>query len=353
VTEAALETFSAAFLTERLRASGALPRGHVIVVHAGERRTTIVSMIAPLRVEYSSDAPAEAPTRLFLKTTRGGLNPDLQSVGEREVIFYRHAAPLMPGGPLPRCYDAQFTEGRFHLLLEDLSETHSIITLWPLPPSNEACERIIDTWAGFHAFWWRHPTLGRGVGTFLDGATLATITAEYRERYTRFASTLDERLWPAARVIYERVLHARERLITPERLYATYTIAHGDAHVWNLLYPRDGVTDADIRLIDWDNWRIGRAAADLAYMMAVHWYPERRARLEAPLLERYHAGLCARGVTDYSLERLWEDYRLAVIGHLAIPIWQQTLGLPPAIWWSHLHRIIAAFEDLDCATLLA
>jgi len=101
------------------------------------------------------------------------------------------------------------------------------------------------------------------------------------------------------------------------------------------------------------DWRIGRAAADLPYMMAVHWYPERRARLEARLLERYHAGLCAHGVTGYSLERLWEDYRLSVIGHLAIPIWQQTLGLPPAIWWSHLHRIIAAFEDLDCATLLA
>jgi hypothetical protein len=81
-------------------------------------------------------------------------------------------------------------------------------------------------------------------------------------------------------------------------------------------------------------------------MMAVHWYPERRARLEARLL-------CTDGVTDYSLERLWEDYRLSVIGHLAIPIWQQTPGLPPAIWWSHLHRIIAAFEDLDCATFLA
>ena len=121
----------------------------------------------------------------------------------------------------------------------------------------------------------------------------------------------------------------------------------------HLLYPGDGIAATDIRLIDWDNWRIGRAATDLAYMMTVHWYPERRARLEAPLLERYHAGLCARGITDYSLGRLWEDYRLAVIGHLAIPIWQQTLGLPPAIWWSHLHRIIAAFEDLDCATLLA
>jgi len=149
-----------------------------------------------------------------------------------------------------------------------------------------------------------------------------------------------------------RVFTTRDRLITPARLYATYTIGHGDAHVWNLLYPRDGAPGAGIRLIDWDNWRIGRAAADLAYMMAVHWYPERRVRLEARLLERYHAGLRAHGVADYSLERLREDYRLSVIGHLAIPIWQQTLGIHPAIWWPHLHRTIAAFEDLDCAALL-
>lgn len=113
MAEVTLEKFSADFLTERLRASGALPRGRVVAVHAGERRTTIVSMIAPLRVEYSSDAPGEAPTRQFLKATRGGLDPGLQSVGEREVDFYRHAAPRMPGGPLPRCYDTEFTEGTF------------------------------------------------------------------------------------------------------------------------------------------------------------------------------------------------------------------------------------------------
>jgi thiamine kinase-like enzyme len=348
VAKGALENFSADFLTERLRASGVLPRGRVLAVDAGERRTTIVSTIAPLRVAYSPDARQR---RLFLKATRGGLDPGLRSVGEREVAFYRYAAPLMPDGAVPRCYDAEFIDGSFHLL-EDLSETHAIITTWPLPPSDEACERIIDTWASFHAFWWRHPSLGRGVGAFLDEAALAKITAEYRERYARFAGTLDDRLWPAARAIYTSVHDARDRLITPARLYATYTIGHGDAHVWNLLYPREGPAAAGIRLIDWDNWRLGRAATDLAYMMAVHWYPERRARLEARLLERYHVGLRAHGVTDYSLERLWEDYRLSVIGHLAIPIWQQTLGLPPAIWWSHLHRIIAAFEDLDCAAFL-
>jgi hypothetical protein len=126
-----------------------------------------------------------------------------------------------------------------------------------------------------------------------------------------------------------RACSTRETVCSPRsRLYATYTLAHGDAHVWNLLYPRaDGAPG--IYLIDWDAWRIGRGAFDLAYMMALHWYPERRARLEAPLIERYHAGLLAHGVTDYSLDRLWEDYRLAVIGHLATPVWQQSFGLPP------------------------
>ncbi len=260
----------------------------------------MLSTIVPLRAEYSPDAPSEAPTRLLLKATRAGLDASLPSVGEREVAFYRQAAPLMPGGPLPRCYDAEYSSGRFHLLLEDLSETHMILTEWPIPPSVEACERIVDTWAIFHAFWWRHPRLGREVGTFLDEAALAKIGAEYRGRYERFAETLGDRLWSEARA-----------------------------------------------------WRIGRGAADLAYMMAVHWYPERRARLEARLIERYHAALLAHGVTAYGLERLWEDYRLSVIGLLSTPVWQQSFGLHPSIWWPHLHRVLAAFEDLGCAALLS
>jgi hypothetical protein len=32
------------------------------------------------------------------------------------------------------------------------------------------------------------------------------------------------------------------------------------------------------------------------------------ARLEAPLIERYHAGLLAHGVTDYGLDQLREDH---------------------------------------------
>jgi hypothetical protein len=131
-------------LTERLRASGALPFGRVTAIHSEERRTMLVSTIMPLRVEYSPDAPGEAPTRLLLKSSRDGLDAGLQSLlGEREVAFYTQAAPLMPGGPFLHCYDSECSSGRFHLLLEDLSETHMVVTQWPLPPRAEACKRIV------------------------------------------------------------------------------------------------------------------------------------------------------------------------------------------------------------------
>ena len=88
MAEADLEKFSADFLTERLRANGALPRGRVIAVDAGERCPAIIFTAAPLRVEYSSDAPHEAPRRLFLKATRIRLAVD-------RCLSYWRSAPLL------------------------------------------------------------------------------------------------------------------------------------------------------------------------------------------------------------------------------------------------------------------
>jgi hypothetical protein len=34
----------------------------------------------------------------------------------------------------------------------------------------------------------------------------------------------------------------------------------------------------DVRLFDWDSWRIDAGSDDLAYMIAMHWYPDRRRR---------------------------------------------------------------------------
>jgi hypothetical protein len=87
-------------------------------------------------------------------------------------------------------------------------------------------------------------------------------------------------------------------------------------------------------------------------MMATHWYPERRRRLERPLLDHYHASLLGNGVQGYDRAALTEDYRRSVLMQLLMPVLQMTFGIPPWVWWGHLERITAAIDDLDCRALL-
>src|SRR5208282_2469656 len=104
--------------------------------------------------------------------------------------------------------------------------------------------------------------------------------------------------------------------------------------------PRDG--GDDVRFFDWDSWRIGAGSGDLAYMMAIHWYPDRRARFERLLLDRYHAALISHGVDGYDRRALDDDYRLSVLWQITIPVWQAAYNIPSGIWWHHLERIFLA-----------
>jgi len=196
-----------------------------------------------------------------------------------------------------------------------------------------------------------HGQLGTTVGRFADERGLEAYQKGYERRFALFADTLGDRLSAERRRVYAQAMAAGDRLSRRYRTRRDLTLVHGDAHVWNLLYPRDGSTDS-VRLIDWDSWRIDTATDDLAYMMAVHWYPERRARLERRCLELYHARLVEGGITGYPFDALWHDYRLSVVGQLAIPVWQCSIRLGAWIWWSHLERVMLAFEDLGCDELL-
>jgi hypothetical protein len=117
------------------------------------------------------------------------------------------------------------------------------------------------------------------------------------------------------------------------------------------MLPRRG--SSDVRLIDWDAWRVDTASDDLAYMLAVHCFPDWRRRYERDSLRRYHDTLVGHGVRGYSFEALWQDYRLSVLWQITTPMWQANHGLPPWIWWNHLERVMRAVDDLDCLELLA
>jgi thiamine kinase-like enzyme len=336
-------------LTETLHRGGGLGTGRVIEVGVETSRTTLLSTIERLRLRY---AGGEGPATLIRKQPRHDVAPELANILRNEIAFYDRVAPATPGR-LPRCYGIGGGEGGLgSLLLEDLTDSHAIVSEWPVPPTLEQCERIMETYAGFHGQWWDDARLGDSIGTWLDtSGVLDRQLAEFPKRLAAVADRLGDRLAPERLALYERLLEAAPRLLARYRTHRGLTLVHGDAHVWNALHPRDPASDT-IRLIDWDGWRVDTATDDLSYMMALHWYPDRRRRLERRLLEHYHAALIAQGVERYPLSALLDDYRLSVLWQITTPVWQASLRINAAVWWSHLERIMLAVDDLDCRALL-
>ena len=167
--------------------------------------------------------------------------------------------------------------------------------------------------------------------------------AEFEER-------LGDRLPPARKELYKLLLDRAPRLVKRTDSRRGVTIVHGDAHVWNCFLPRDG--GRDVRLFDWDSWRLGVATEDLAYMMAVHWYPDRRRLMEGRLLDFYHDELQSHGISNYDRRALTDDYRLSALWAIVTPVFQAGANIPPLIWWNNFERIHLAVDDLGCRELL-
>lgn len=355
------------WLTDALRRSGALEDGRVVAIERAPLAETAMWVLWRLRPAYSPDAPATAPGHLLLKLPRSYPGDETFHIlgRSREVAFYAAVVPelAMADVPLIRCYDAVHdpsalgAHGRSdaHVLVDDLTDTH-YGTEAPLPPPEARCAEGVAALAALHGAWWQHPRLGAGGDLAADVARVRTGAAAAGFRGTAgglipaFLDFLGDRLAPARRRVYERCLifepeYARRQRKRPQ------TLLHGDAGWWNFLYPHDPALHTT-RLLDWGSWRIGAGTNDLAYLLALQWYPERRRRLEAPLLRRYHEELLRRGISGYGKEDLWADYRLSVVGGLykVARCWAERWPTPS--WWGYLERCCLAYEDLACAELL-
>jgi hypothetical protein len=352
ITDSLPPAANADHLTGALRKAGVLGDGRVRDVVVKSSRDTIVSHI--IRLDLSYDGPAnDAPRSVILKIAHSNYASTLWNAGRQEVAFYTEVAPLMSAHLTPRCFEGSWNAEThaWHLLLEDLTDSHHIATVWPLPPTFKHSKLIVRALASAHAEWWDHPRLGNSVGAWLDTEVMNQIMQQFAEHFGRFADQVGDRLPDERRDLYHRLIDAAPRLTQRYHSRRNVTIAHGDAHVWNFLLPQDPARN-DVRLFDFDQWRINVGSHDLAYMMALQWYPDRRRLMERPLLDCYHETLLAHGVRGYGRRALDEDYRRSVLWHITNPVWQWTAGIPPVIWWNNLERIFMAVDDLGCRELL-
>lgn len=343
------------WLTDRLRRRGYLTRGHVAKLGVS-CSVTLFSHIYRLEVSYSSEAASASalPSKLILKIPLRD-NKAALKMGKDEVAAYGTLAQAMNDPPIVRCFDAVYSPDSHssHLLIEDLSDTHFQPEI-PLPLSKRHCELCVEALAELHAFWWEHPDLGTRVGQLYDEQSLQELVAQLQEALSGFITFLGDRLSPIRLSVLENAMAFvasfwQRRLTSVER----NTLIHGDAHQWNILHPKE-TENGRAYLIDLATCnRIRPPTNDLAYMIALKWYPERRALMEEALLRYYHAALLSGGVSNYSWEDCLLDYRYSVISQLFTPVFQWAGGqIPATVWWHNFERIAEAYKDLNCGELV-
>jgi hypothetical protein len=340
---------TAATLARWLRASGALPDGDVTDLHIDLDYKTDISKLLFLTATYTPNAPTNLPSRLVVKTSL--VQPSGVDYNSSELQFYRVLSPVFETPPVVRCLAALENEGGVTgiLVLEDLRATHDHPP-WPIPPSRPECEMAIDALVHVHAKCWESSTLGNTIGELHTEQSLRSMLNGITTHLPGFMDEIGSSLTVDGRSMYERVFSSSLkpwlRLTDPRGL----TIINGDAHTWNFLFPRSGSGAAF--LIDWQLWHVDVGVRDLAFFMASHWHPSRRRELETPLIRRYHEALLVHGITNYSYEDLWLDYRRCVVRNLTFPIILWSVGRKPEAWWHLLECALAAYRDLECDELL-
>ncbi len=319
-------------LNATLHANGHLLQGEVSGLRAFGREDFPDSTV--FRLEVACRGYVRLPGRLSLKLIGNAEPPDgAAKRSPPEIAFYCDIAPPMlaalgwEGLPFLRHYDAGYSPetGRGHLLLEDLSATH-LASACGLPASETQCEGAVDALALFHAFWWENRRLGDDLGTRYSESVLADLLARGQEGLAAWLDYMGDRVSPGRRATFERICGAWpdwrvQRLLAGRGI----TLVNHDAHATNFLYPRQPERDR-VRIVDWRNWRVDTGTDDLAYMIAAHWYPERRARLEKLLLQRYQ-------------QRLRESRHPIHLGRVLAGL--HGLGHPRAL---HPYRWLAACE---------
>ncbi len=151
-------------------------------------------------------------------------------------------------------------------------------------------------------------------GGWRDADVLDQDLRSFAEKFARFTDRFGETMPPGGAISTNDCSIGHLSCSARYHSRRNLTIIHGDAHPWNFFCP--GMTErGNVRLIDWESWSIDTATDDMAYMMAMLWYPDRRRRLERPLLDLYHAELVSHGVSGCDRQAL--QRRLSPVSALA------------------------------------
>jgi hypothetical protein len=301
------EGLTPAWLTSVLRKQGWLRQASVTAAVTKPIGNGLIGLNLRITLSYDREEPG-APATLVAKLAAAGEASRASGAGlglyERETRFYQNIAPKL-GAALPQVLFADISEDKrtFCLLFEDLAPARMGDQLAGCSVAD--AEAAIDTAADIHAPMWGldhdrlFPWLHREQMVSLYVGHFPPSVEMVKGRYQQL-------LEPG--VIEVAEAFARKIKAYFEQLDGPFTIAHHDYRLDNQLFDaRGGKTPCAV--LDWQTLMPGPGPLDVSYFNGAGLLPELRREHEQRLARRYHTRLLANGVTGYSWERCWHDYR--------------------------------------------
>lgn len=336
---------SAEWLTSLLTKNGFLRSGEVVEVNQRPSRigTALTSEFFLVQMRYSTGHEGNPPPDCLMKVGK----PELFRATSNEAAFCERARRSVPKEVLLTCFGTSMDESAQSavILLEVKRDTRAL-PIWPPVQDMPTCERLVRVLATVHASWRNSPELDSPGGNRLAAA----IGLARWELLQSFFDGMGDALSPARRTLLEQLGDRYPRLLNAHvESTRRQTLAHGDPHFWNFLYPSD--PNASPILIDWQACLVQFGVWDLAYMIGLQFELEDRRQRETALLDAYLLTLHERGI-DFSRDDLWYDYRLLIAGLAFLPIVQRANGLPEQVWRHYFENALSAFDDLDCRQFL-
>jgi hypothetical protein len=306
-------------LTDALRDGGVLSGEASVTSFTHESVGVGVGILALLwRLDVTYEPALSGPRTIILKLPHSSAEvravPHALRFYEREIGFYANVAGTTPIGT-PRCYWSSFDPetNDFVLLLEDISalEQHDQLRGCPIDDARVA---ILGIAAHHAACWERDDVLNATWTGPVDEIPMPqAIHQMLVGRIPILADRLGDELPPGTIAIVERIRDELEPLLA-RFTGGPLTLLHGDYRLDNIFFTP--APEREVVVIDWQIATIGGGAYDVGYLMAQSVQSDARKASERGLLREYHDALGALGVTGYSVDDAWDDYRRTILWSL-------------------------------------
>lgn len=350
-----VESITPEWLTRVLKDSGYLPEGTVTGVTRKPCGTGQLgdSFRFNLSYDIESAGPATVVGKFASEDNTSREFGRQSGYYSNEIRFYKDLEPELSVSVAPVIHAAiADNQTDFILLMEDLAPARAVDQLKGCTADEAAL--VMEQAAALHAGSWKKHSLATG-GNWNKG-----VLSIYDHVTDTFADVIEQFPSKAGDLVPAEDLEEAARLVPFagrwKRIFNDpQCLWHSDLRADNVLFDaQNGMRP--VVVLDWQGLAFGRGTIDIALYIGTSMTPQARRPVERQLVSHYHEALIANGVTGYSAEDCWNDYRMHCIYGLQVGIFGlgavKRTPRGDEMWKSWIERTADQVRDLESFAVL-